>query len=433
MPDVVLDYHRLKTPIDHPDGSVTRPKLEYPTVDVSFTYLSAINKVKGVSHRTNGYMLTTYDSFADKSVFAFMQVNDYARTTARISDRYNMYWSIYQPSASTSDHRLEKVVAGTITTLASESIDIDLSGRGLRTSCSGSTIKSMRYELPSPLNPLSLPTPNATLSATDTSFASGVYGFRFLNEACPHGGSESGSVFLLAPASPSLPAQSIVELGVEGNGSLDDPYRPSLSKNLVEVASLTGLPDFLYQEARKYEVLKAKGFTYEEIELLFGYIPQHQVDLDAVTWGSFEFSERSPTNIIMVYGDNLYKSGAVQRQIDYAKSKNARVFAPPKDYNEAVSLYNKLKSDFKHWLAGKDNFAYQVLGLEELDLMQNVDSYYGELIEHKTHYQQLKEVPDWEMRNRLNELRGRLSKVSVLVDERDKHLKKIDEILKRGW
>jgi len=27
MPDIVLDYHRLKTPIDHPDGSVTTAKL----------------------------------------------------------------------------------------------------------------------------------------------------------------------------------------------------------------------------------------------------------------------------------------------------------------------------------------------------------------------------------------------------------------------
>jgi hypothetical protein len=27
MPDIVLDYHRYKTPIDHPDGSVTPPKL----------------------------------------------------------------------------------------------------------------------------------------------------------------------------------------------------------------------------------------------------------------------------------------------------------------------------------------------------------------------------------------------------------------------
>jgi len=39
MPDIVLNNHRLKTPIDHPDFSITRAKLEYPTVGVSFASL----------------------------------------------------------------------------------------------------------------------------------------------------------------------------------------------------------------------------------------------------------------------------------------------------------------------------------------------------------------------------------------------------------
>lgn len=28
MPDIVLDYHRLSTPMDHPDLSMTKAKLE---------------------------------------------------------------------------------------------------------------------------------------------------------------------------------------------------------------------------------------------------------------------------------------------------------------------------------------------------------------------------------------------------------------------
>jgi hypothetical protein len=92
-----------------------------------------------------------------------------------------------------------------------------------------------------------------------------------------------------------------------------------------------------------------------------------------------------------------------------------------------------LKGDFKHWLAGKDNFAYQVLGWEVLDWFQNADFYYGELVEHKTHYDQLKKVPDWELRNRLSELTDKLQKVTTLADERDKHLSKLNEIIKRGW
>jgi LmbE family N-acetylglucosaminyl deacetylase len=77
--------------------------------------------------------------------------------------------------------------------------------------------------------------------------------------------------------------------------------------------------------------------------------------------------------------------------------------------------------------------AYQILGWEFLDWMQNVDFYYGELLEHKAHYDQLKRVDPKEIENRLKELIDKLSKVTVLTDERDKHINKAREILRRGW
>jgi len=176
-------------------------------------------------------------------------------------------------------------------------------------------------------------------------------------------------------------------------------------------------------------MLKSNGFTDEEIQLLLGYIPQHKVDLDSVTWGAFELHPKDSTVVITITGDNPYSSGAIERQ----KGKVKRVFKPPKDYSEAVALYNSLRADYPYWLAGKENFAYQTLGWEELDLMQNVDFYYGELIEHRTHYSQLKRVDDDEMRRRIEEIIGKLSKVGGLKDERDRHVGKAKEILKRGW
>jgi len=238
---------------------------------------------------------------------------------------------------------------------------------------------------------------------------------------------------LETPATPSLQALAVAEFDVEGSGKPDDPFRPSLSKNLVEVSSLAGLPDFLYWEARRYEVLRSKGFTDEEMQVVFGSIPQHQVDLDSVTWGAFEFSEKSPTNIVVVTGDNPYKQGAIQGQADFARRRGFRVFKPPKGYGDAVALYNRLRGDFPHWLAGKDNFAYQVLGWEVLDWLQSVDFYYGELLEHKTHYDQLRQVPEWEIRSRLLELKSRLERAAALHEERDKHLRKLGELLRRGW
>jgi hypothetical protein len=421
MPDVVLDYHRYKTPIDHPDLSVTRGKLEYPTTNVSFAYLSAIGKAGG-NYGHLGFLLLTIDSFTDKAVLAWGAGSNGPFAVLRYRDRNNYYYARVDPAATTRDHYIGKVSAGTDIVLASEAVDVDDRAHSILFSISGTTLTSRRDGATTP-----------QLSVSDTTFSSGPCGIQTSWGNDWHSNTCLGASKLMNPASPLPSAQTILELSVEGSGKPEDPFRPSMNKNLVEIASLAGLPDFLYLEAKRYDMLKAKGFTNEEMKLFLGYIPQHQVDLDAVTWGSFEFSEKSPTNIIMIYGDNPYRAGAIQRQIDYAKSKNLRVFSPPKDYGEAVALYNKLKGDFKHWLAGVHNWCYQIFGLEEFDLLQNVDFYYGELIEHKTHYQQLKQVPDWEMRNRLNELRGGLSKVGVLADERDKHLKKIDEILKRGW
>ena len=433
MPDIVLDYHRLKTPIDHLDFSVTRTKLEYSTVDVSFAYLASINKVKYSSFSTSGYIVLTGDTFTDKAVWAATQVNALAIILGRYQDYRNAYYSQYNPAANKADHTLVRLSAGTATTIATEAIDIDNKGRGLAISCSGSTIKSLRYEMLSAIDPLALPAPSATISATDTTFASGSFGFRFLREINAHGGTESGSVWLKAPLTPLPQAQAILEFDVEGDGK-EDPFRPSLSKNLVEISSLTSLPDFLYLESKKYQILRNRGFTDEEIQLLLGYIPQHQVDVDAVTWGTFEFRpDKATTVIVIVTGDNLYNSGAIERQ----KAKAKRVFKAPKDYKDAVALYRRLNREYRHWLAGKDNFAYQTLGWELLDLFQNVDFYYGELVEHRTHYEQMRQIHEHVLWHRLDELEKSLQHISgltgVLASERSDHLVKVKEIKKRGW
>jgi hypothetical protein len=425
MSDLVLDYHRLKTPIDHPDLSVTRTKLEYPTVDVYFPYLEAISKCRwyGPGCGNQGFWhFGTVDSFTDKSLW--VPLPQYFHVAMRMTDGNNTYTANLWSGATTADFILDKRVNGTATNLATEAVDIgSYDVYQVIGSISGSTLKGYR-------DSTYTTTPTLRISATDTTFASGAFGYTKRRDSYGTGIHE-GYALLKASLSPLPPAQVILELDVEGSGKPEDPFRPSLSKNLTEITpQLTGLPDFLYQEAKKYTILKAKSFTDEEIQLLFGYIPQHQVDLDSVTWGAFEFHpDKAPTVIITIVGDNPYKANAIDRQ----KANAKRVFTPPKSYDEAVALYNQLKSDYPHWLAGKDNFAYQTLGLEIFDLMQNIDFYYGELLDHKTHYDQLKQVPNWEITNRLNELIDKLSRETVLTDERDKHIAKAKEVLKKGW
>jgi hypothetical protein len=422
-----LDSHRTASPLDHPDGSVTRAKLEYPTVDVYFPYLEAISKCRwygpGVGIQAFWHF-GTVDSFADKSLWAPLPNNFHI--AMRMTDGDNVYTANLYSGATTADFILDKRSAGVVTNLATEAVDI---GAGdvyqVVGSISGSTVKGYR-------DTSYTTTPTLKISATDTAFASGAFGYVKRRDSYGEGGTgiHEGYALLKASLSPLPPALAILELSVEGTGKPEDPFRPATSKSLAEISTLTGLPDFLYQEARKYSILKAKGFTDYEIKALLGSVPQHQVDLDAVTFGSFELHpDKAPTAIVVIIDDNPYKAGAIDRQKTAAK----RAFTPPKDYNGAALLYSTLKRDYPYWLAGKDNFAYQVLGLEVLDWMQNVDFYYGELLEHKTHYQQLKAVLDFEIRSRLDELIERLSKVSILAEERDKHIAKAREVLRAGW
>jgi len=421
MPDLALDYHRIKVPLDHPDRSVTRTKLEYPTVDVTFTYLDAINKLAGApSPDWDLIGARTTDSFTDKAIEGI--ISDLAMILGLRGDAEwrNRYSIAIDASYATKDFWIHKVVNKTMTTLGYEAVDLPSSSSHLcKFSAKGSTLKGYRTILNTP-----------KITVTDTTFPSG---YVLVGAGWSVNVAFTLAYFLRAPSSPSTPALAILEVETTGSGSSTDPFRPSMISNLVEITSLSGLQEFLYLEARKYEILRNKGFTDEEIKLVLGYIPQHQVDLNSVTWGAFEFSEKSPTNIITIQGDNLYRPGAVERQVEYARNKGLKTLKPPRDYREAKEQYNNLKKDFSHWLAGKDNYAYQALGWEVLDLFQNVDFYYGELLEHKIHYNQLKQVPEWEITNRLITLYNELSKVTILVDERNNHLKKLSELLKKGW
>jgi hypothetical protein len=309
----------------------------------------------------------------------------YNALPARASTSADLYTVYVFTNNTTADFVLSKYIGGTATTLGTEAVDLSSSYfRTAMISCSGSTIKAFRVDMTTP-----------KITATDTGRASGYFGVgaspavdqRFRSDLIY-------TARLYAPASATPSALAVLELNVEGSGSPEDPYRPAFSRS------------------------PSRHPAYGD------------VDLDSVTWGAFEFHvDKASTVVVTITGDNPYKSGAIDRQ----RAKAKRVFAPPRSYDEAVALYNTLKKDYPHWLAGKENFAYQTLGLEVFDWMQNVDFYYGELLEHKTHYDQLKRVPDWEIRNRLNELIERLTKVTILTDERDKHIAKAREILSRGW
>jgi len=408
---------------------IRREDLEYPTENVSLGYLASINKVAYGSMPNAGGVTLTLDNLTDKTILSITQPNASAVAAMRFVNRNNHYLTELNTAYSASDHRLARYITGTRVDLASEPVNIDNSGQALAGVATGSTLKSLRWLYDDALNPLSLPTPSAILSATDATLATGRFGVRFINPASPHGAIDTVSAYLLSPLSELPPARAILEVEVEGLGSPDDPYRPKLSQNLVDIPDTA--PEFLKREAKRYQKLKAKKYTDEEIKELLGYIPQHQIDVDAITWGAFEFLQDSPTNIIIVTGGNPHNEGAIERQKEKVKAH----YRTPRSYEEAVELYNQLKREHPEWLAGKDNFIYQALGLEVYEPLAVIDFYYGNLVEHRTHISQFRSVPDWELRRTLALWRARLeqAKPSLPLEEYDSHRAKLREVLKVGW
>ena len=403
------------------DRSVTRLKLEYPTEDVSFAYLASIEKTR-VFRDTRfvaNWTILTYDTFTDKAVEAYYVINTCDITFVRhnLGDRYLV---LINPALPNQDHRILKHVAGIDSVLGTEAVDLTagIPERSLF-SISGSTLKSFRG---APVAP--------QITVTDSAIPAGLFGFA----THPDRAVQNLALAWLRPPSSPLPmAQAIVEAETVGDGTPSNPYRPRLTENLAEIRNLQGLPDHLYVESKKYELLKKKRFTEQEMELLLGYTPQRMVDLVAVTWGAFEFNKDSPTNILIITADNPYKSGAIERHMEEARSKNLKALRPPSTYQEAEEQFKQLKAENRDWLVGKDNYIYQTLGWKELDLLQNADFYYGELVEHRTHYNQLKQMPDQIIHRRLEELEDKLSKITVLTEERDKHISKLKEVKRLGW
>ena len=391
MPFDVISYalikkHKALKPLDHSDRSVTRVKLEYPTENVSFGLLQVIDKaVPGYYYDTYGsypfMCLLTTDWFTDKAVASAISgesVHDLH--VIRLTDPNTYYAQSVRPYKEV----INKKVGGTVTTLASEPSNTNITFYPfLRAfSISGSTLKTFRDRLlyidVSPYKDLfefvnNLPNINPILTATDTDIPAGRFGFLTDPTMDRQTIGAPCSARLLPPASKSLPAKTVLEVDIEGSGKPGDPYRPKIP--------------------------------------------------EGVAWGAFEFNPSKASSVVVTVFD-----------CDNIQNVNAkRVFKQPKDYGEATDLYKKLIKDHPEWLAGKDSFIYQTLGTQVLEYFGSIDFYYGELLEHKTHYQQLKQVNPYEVENRLNELISKLSTVTVLTEERDKHISKAKEVLKKGW
>jgi len=394
------------------DGYIDRAKLEYPTADVLHVYLAIIDKAYDFKAWGLGNLgRFTRDYFTDKAVDAWLhgEIDDLG---GRHIDVDNWYRLQIDDDKVTADFYIDKKVEGVVTQLAVEAVDVNIIWYFCRFSISGSTLKGYRQEEITDFVGL---TPNVV--ATDTDLASGKYGMRFVGHGI--GGLSGLSIILREPSSPLPKPKVIAEIPVDKD--------PTIPKNEVEINTLDGLPDYLYLSAKKYEILKSKGFTDEEIELLFGEIPQHTVDLNAVSWGMFDYKGEN-TAIIAVYGSNPYNDNAINELIEFVKSKNLKIIKPPQDLSEAIEQRKEIGKD-RDMIAGKHNYAYQMIGDPNIEPLAVADFYDG-IMEGYYGKDPLRNVPLTEIENTIKMWMDKLERANVLSEEKDKHMRKLKRVLK---
>ena len=382
MPQIVSGIWGKVRTDDILDRAVTRAKLEYPTEDVSFAYLAVINKIK-VDSSAIGYTggVVTDDSFTDKAVQC-IAVATLSKQLGRFVDGDNSYIQTQYTGESTADHNISKRVSGTNTTLATESVDLNSWEAYLyKFAISGSTLSSYRNDMST-----------AKITTTDTDLTSGSFGYRWNGNQIA--GPLELTVKLVAPSSPLPKPLAVVEVPVIGKGTEEDPIRPQLPQDLRDPKEL--------------------GLN----------LNKPQINLKSVTWGAIDYKGGN-TMIIAIYkhGADYLDPNRFEEVVKMAQNK----FKVPNSVQEAEQLHKELRKANPDMIAGKHTVAYHLLGDENIEPCSVADFYHGNMIEDN----KIKGVPEWELRRTLLRWKDRLEKARINAELKEKHMKKLEECLKR--
>lgn len=283
-----LDKHRTAIPVDHPDFSITRSKLEYPTADVTFVYLLSIGKATYATRLwTDASGIIASDEFTDKAVESPMRDGGGIFGRDRL-DGANSYRAAITTSRPGGDFYIQKLVNGNITFLSWEAVDLSDIFYRCKFSISGSTLKAYRVNLSTP-----------KITATDTSITSGYYGIGYWDSSARPLLTMAGAI-LRAPSSPSPQVISYFEVPITGTGTPEDPFRAHMPE-LIEIE-----PSIDRRIFKKYEILRNKGFTDEEIMELFPEVLSIRANRLALTHSSLIKSDRTGkpqeyTSIVRVF------------------------------------------------------------------------------------------------------------------------------------
>jgi len=382
MPQIVSGIWGKVRTDDIIDRAVTRAKLEYPTEDVAFAYLAAINKTRLLEiPAERGGAVLSYDSFTDKAIKTTVSAELYY-SFSRVVDGNNFYWNAIYTGASTADFSIGKTISGSHTSLATENVDLSNKRSYLvMFSVSGSTLKAYRSDMTT-----------AKISATDTDLSEGYFGAGWRGEYRAFVDIVGGK--LVAPSSPLQKPLVVIEVPITGKGTEEDPIRPQLPQDLRDPKEL--------------------GLN----------IDKPQINLKSITYGAIDYKGGN-TMIIAIYkhGADYLDPKRFEDVLAIAKNK----WKVPSNVQEAEQLHKELRKVNPDIVAGKHTVAYHLIGDANIEPCSVADFYHGNLIQE----QKIKGVPEWELRRTLLRWKDRLEKARINAELKEKHMKKLEECLKR--
>lgn len=216
-----LSAHRTQTPLDHPDESVTRAKLEYPTLPFTLSYASAKGMVEYlINTPAAGYrcLVTTF-SVSDAAMILFAR--NFSRHMVRLDPvNNNAYVYDLDTTLTSKDEYILRYTAGTATNLGNSARDVSDLFYVHEAYAVGASLKfiSMGVEV---------------VSVTDTAHASGRWGVS-RGAASGYDPPTTEAVFTTSPEFTPLNCIAYFEVPVTGSGTEDDPYRALMPEELAE-------------------------------------------------------------------------------------------------------------------------------------------------------------------------------------------------------
>ena len=230
--DGVIEFHDLRAL-----GVLTAPPY-----DTEVFWMGALGEIlEDLAISTTTIARITVLDYADVAVE--LRMHTYLdHTFVRHVDYQNWYAVMFDDTQATADHQIRKSVAGTVTTLATEAVDLVRQWYWVKFQAVGTTLSSFRA--PDPVSP---PPATPTLTATDADIATGRVGARHIG----HGLSGLSGIywFVRVPTSDVPRARKFYVVDLDGEGTEDEPFVPRVPVDVRVVERLE------VYDKRGYEML----------------------------------------------------------------------------------------------------------------------------------------------------------------------------------